>query len=140
MSTANTRFRTAVHALAVIAYVPEQQASSDQIAASVSTDPSVVRRLLSQLAQAGLVQGAAGRAGGYVLGRHPKKITLKDIHDAIATGDLFPTPERLPNRTCPVGSRIHAVLDAPLAEARRALDDGLAKTSLADLLVALRQP
>ncbi len=60
MSFANTRFRTAVNALAVIADVPEEQASSDAIAASIATESSVVRRLLSQLRNAGLVQGVNG--------------------------------------------------------------------------------
>jgi Rrf2 family protein len=134
MSFANTRFRTAVHALAVIAYVPQEQATSDAIAASIATDASVVRRLLSQLRNAGLVQGAQGRSGGYLLARNAGDITLRDVFVALEPEELFPVPERKPNPDCPVGANIHSVLQAPLDAARQGLEDSLASTSLADVI------
>jgi Rrf2 family protein len=137
MSASNSRFRTAVHALAVIAYVPEQQATSDKIAASVATDATVVRRLLSSLRAAGLVQAAEGRAGGYALARSPARISLKDVFEAVGADTLFPVPDRLPNPDCPVGANIHAVLDGPLADAQWALQKSLGKSSLADVMAAL---
>ena len=138
MSFANTRFRTAVHALAVIAYVPEKQATSDAIAASVATDASVVRRLLSQLRHAGLVQGAQGRAGGYQLAREAKDISLKDIFVALEPQELFPMPDRSPNPDCPVGANIHSVLQKPLDAARQGLEAALSATSLADVIRAVQ--
>jgi Rrf2 family protein len=139
MSFANTRFRTAVHALAVIAYVPERQATSDTIAASVATDASVVRRLLSLLRQAGLVQAAQGRSGGYVLSRSPKAISLRDIFVALEPEEMFPLPDRIPNPDCPVGANIYAVLQTPLDAVRAGLEDKLAKTSLADVVNAVQK-
>jgi Rrf2 family protein len=137
MSALNSRYRTALHALAVIAYVPEQQATSDKIAASVATDATVVRKLLSSLRAAGLVQALEGRAGGYALSRPAAEISLKDVFDAVGTETLFPVPERLPNPGCPVGANIHAVLDAPLAQAQAALHQRLSQTSLADVMASL---
>jgi Rrf2 family protein len=139
MSFANTRFRTAVHALAVIAYVPEKQATSEVIAASVATDASVVRRLLSLLRQAGLVQAAEGRSGGYALSRSPKAISLKDIFAALEPEEMFPLPDRLPNPECPVGANIHLVLQVPLNAVRLGLEGTLAKTSLADVVKAVQR-
>jgi Rrf2 family protein len=136
MSASNSRFRTAVHAMAVIAYLSDQQATSDHVAASVATDASVVRRLLSLLRQAGLVQALPGRAGGYVLARPARLITLKDVFEAVDADDLFPKPEREPNPGCPVGSTIHAALDEPLALARQALLQRLSATTLADVLAS----
>lgn len=137
MSSANSRFRTAVHALAVIAYVDEKQANSDQIAASVATDASVVRRLLSVLREAGLVQALEGRSGGYALGRSSQRISLLDVYRAVGSETLFPLPERRSNPHCPVGANIHRVLDAPLEEAHAALERQLASTSLADVMRAI---
>lgn len=137
MALTNTRFRTAIHALAVMAYLPERQATSDQIAASVATEASVVRRLLSRLRKARLVRTAEGRDGGYALARKPDLITLQEIFDAVAPQTLFPLPERLPNPGCPVGSSIHSVLDRPLAEAQSAMGRQLSKTTLADVVHAL---
>jgi Rrf2 family protein len=136
MSIPNSRFRTAVHALAVIGYMPDQQARSDAIAASVATDSTVVRRLLSQLREAGLVIAVPGRSGGYALARPAHKITLRDVFEAVGADDLFPKPEREPNPGCPVGSTIHDALDKPLADARRAMELGLAKTTIADVLAS----
>jgi Rrf2 family protein len=137
MSITNSRFRTAVHALAVIAYVPGQQATSDKIAVSVATDATVVRRLLSSLRAAGLVQAAEGRAGGYALARAPSNISLQDVFQAVGADTLFPVPDRLPNPGCPVGAHIHAVLDGPLADAQGALLRSLGKTTLSDVMTAL---
>lgn len=134
MSIAHTRFRTAVHALAVIAYVPEKQATSDAIAASINTDATVVRKLLSLLREAGLVQGAHGRAGGYALSRPASRITLQDVFVAVGSDDVFPLPGQEPNGTCPVGSRIQDALAAPLAAASRSLASSLAQTSIADVV------
>ncbi len=137
MALTNTRFRTAIHALAVMAYVPERQATSDQIAASVATEASVVRRLLSRLREARLVRTAEGRDGGYALARRAELITLQDIFDAVAPETIFPLPERLPNPGCPVGSSIHSVLDRPLAEAETAMGRQLSQTTLADVVRAI---
>lgn len=139
MSSANSRFRTAMHALAVIAYVDAQQATSDQIAASVATDASVVRRLLSALRAAGLVQAVEGRSGGYALGRSAARISLLDVYRAVGPDTLFPMPERTPNADCPVGARIHGVLDPALDAAHAALEQRLAATSLADVMTRILQ-
>jgi Rrf2 family protein len=138
MSSINSRFRTAVHALAVIAYVDERQATSDQIAASVATDATVVRRLLAALREAGLVQALEGRSGGYALARSPQRISLLDVHRAVGPETLFPMPERRPNPHCAVGANIHRVLDAPLEAAHAALEQQLAATSLADVMQSIR--
>lgn len=140
MSTHHSRFRTAVHTLIVIAYVPERQASSDRIAASVATDASVVRRLLSSLREAGLVRALEGCAGGYMLARAPSAITLADVFAAVNADNLFPLPDRLPNTACPVGAHIHRALDAPLDAASAALSQQLSRTSLDDVLANIRQP
>ena len=137
MSIANTRFRTAVHAMAVIAYVPEQQATSDAIAASIATDASVVRKLLSLLREAGLVQGAMGRAGGYALSRPPGQITLNDVFVAVGGDDVFPESDRPTNPTCPVGGHIGTALEQPLAMARKSLAEGLSRTTVADVVASL---
>jgi len=134
MSSSNSRFRTAMHALAVIAYIEEKQATSDRIAASIATDATVVRKLLASLREAGLVVALEGRHGGYALARSPQRISLLDVYRAAGSDNLFPMPDRLPNPNCPVGAHIHPVLDAPLDAAHAALEQRLSQTSLADVM------
>jgi len=137
MSQSNSRFRTAVHALAVISFLEGEPARSERIAASVATDATVVRRLLSLLRNNGLVSAAEGRHGGYVLARSSARITLLDIYRAVSADELFPMPDRRPNASCPVGRHIHRVLDAPLDAAHLALEQELAGTTLAEVMNAL---
>jgi len=139
MSSVNSRFRTAMHALAVIAYVEERQATSDRIAASVATDATVVRRLLALLRDAGLVVALEGRTGGYALARSPQRISLLDVYRAVGSDRLFPMPERSPNPGCPVGAHFHAVLDTPLDAAHAALEQRLSQTNLAEVMRDIHQ-
>jgi len=134
MSANNSRFRTAIHALAVIAYVEEKQATSDRIAASIATDATVVRRLLASLREAGVAVAVEGRNGGYALARSPKRISLLDVYRAVGSDDPFPMPDRLPNPHCPVGAHIHQVLNDPLDAAHAALELRLSQTNLADVM------
>ena len=70
---ANSKFAVAVHALAVIAHHDEQRHTSRAIAGSISTNPVVIRRLLSQLAKAGIVESTHGAKGGFTLAKPAAK-------------------------------------------------------------------
>lgn len=138
MSIPHGRFKTAVHALAVVAYLPLREATSDKVAASVSTDPSAARRLLSMLRSAGLLHALEGRGGGYTLARPASEIHLDEVYRAVCDETVFPTPARIPNLGCPIGSRIYQVLETPVAAAEGALRRSLNETSLADLMRELK--
>ena len=61
---ANSRLTIAVHALAWLALAQRQGhdvLTSDQVAASVNTNPVIIRRCLGELRRAGLVQVRRGR-------------------------------------------------------------------------------
>lgn len=130
----STRFTIAVHTLLCIQYFsPERKATSSFIASSVNVNPVVIRRTLGQLKEAGIVSVEAG-VGGASLARPADEITLLDIYRAVecVEGDLF-NFHADPNASCPVGRNVHAVLDGKLAAAQRALEDELARTTIADL-------
>jgi DNA-binding IscR family transcriptional regulator len=121
----------------VVCFNGELLTTSEMVATSVGTSGPVVRRLLVALAEAGLLQATLGRSGGYILAKDSRKISLKDVWLAVETDELFPTPARAPSSDCPVGAHIHQVLEAPLAQARKNLEQQLARTSLWDLAQAL---
>lgn len=131
-----SRLTVAAHTLAVIEYFKDtNKVTSDFIAASVGVNPVVIRRILLQLKDAGLIDVARG-SGGATLKRAPADITLLDIYravDCVEEGGLFHFHEN-PNPNCPVGSRIHSALDSHLQEAQQALESSLAKVTLAELL------
>ena len=129
----NTRFAVAVHILTFLATQRGEPATSELIAGSVGTNPSLIRRLLSGLARAGLTTAQMGTGGGALLARPAEAITLRDVYRAVGEErDVIPL-HPAPNPRCPVGRNIHAVLERRADAAERALEDELARTTIADL-------
>ena len=88
----NTRFAVAIHTAGMLALADKLRVSSETIAKSVSTNPVVVRRVISLLAKHGLVEVRKGQAGGAALTRPPAEITLEDIHRAVELPPLMAVP------------------------------------------------
>jgi Rrf2 family protein len=129
----NTRLAVATHILTFLQTQNGQPATSELIASSVNTNPALIRRLLSQLAKAGLTTSQMGAGGGALLARAGDRITLLDVHRAIdEAGTTFPL-HQAPNPQCPVGRNIHAVLQKRLSEVELAMEAQLAKTTIAEM-------
>lgn len=129
----NTRFAVAVHILTFLQSQGGQPAASDLIAGSVGTNPSLIRRLLTQLADAGLTTAQLGAGGGALLARPAKTITLEDVFHAVNENDDVIPLHDAPNPRCEVGRHIKFVLEGRIEQAERALHAQLAKTTIADL-------
>ena len=136
----SSRFTTAIHILTLLAYENEQAVTSDYIAGSVNTNPVVIRRLLRELANAGLVTSVPGTSGGSRLAVAPEDITLLDVHAAVEDEQLFGQHSQQPNVHCPVGNRIAEVLTPRFDDASRALKESLARTTIASLLHDVKRP
>ena len=128
----------AVHVLAVLAYKEGDRVTSASLAGSINTNPVIVRRLLSSLQKARLVETCKGAGAGSRLSRSPQRINLGEVYRSVEGGESFATPSRKPNAICPVG---HCILDA-LAKifdsAQRAMERDLEKTTLADVIDAVK--
>lgn len=130
-----TRFAVAAHILLMIAADGAEPSTSQRLAASINTNPVVIRRITGLLARAGLVRVRRG-PGGAELMRPAATITLRDVWRAVqsdADRPLLPLHAN-PDPACPVGCRVHAVLGAAFGTAEQALEAALARTTLADLL------
>ena len=131
----SSRFTIAVHICACLhAFEGKHRLTSDFLASSVNVNPVIIRNILAQLKAAKIVSVARG-AGGSRLICDPETTTLLDIYraiDPIENNQLFHFHEN-PNPDCPVGHSIHDLLDEHLASAQKAMEEDLAKTTLADL-------
>jgi Rrf2 family protein len=127
-----------VHVLAVLAYKGDQAVTSALLASSVNTNPVVIRRLLLLLQSAGFVETRKGPGSGSRLARKPERISLADIYQAVETEEPFASNVRRPNQACPVGNCIQVALKKVFSSAENALQKELAKTTLADILRAVR--
>ena len=130
----------AVHVLAVLAYMEGDRVMSTCLAASVNTNPVIIRRLLLSLQQAGLVETCKGAGAGSRLSRSPGRINLAEIYQSVESAEAFATPARKPHSACPVGQCIRETLARVFASAQSALERDLARTTLADALVAVKTP
>src|SRR2546430_11145306 len=108
--THHSRFAVSVHILAYLAYRGGVAVSSAEMAGSVDTNPVVIRRLLSALVAAGLVNTRKGAAGGFSLARATQRISLLDIYRAIEPAPNHGLSHFAPNQRCPVGAKIEQVL------------------------------
>jgi Rrf2 family protein len=134
---ANSRFAVAVHALALLAWHDDESHNSREIAASVATNPVVIRRLLAQLTRAGIVESTHGAKGGFRLSRPAAKVSLYDVYRAVEEGGFFALPEKK-NEDCPVACRMKKILDGVFARVESKVVPELKRATLAD--VARRLP
>lgn len=58
--------------------------TSETLASTYGTSPVVVRRVLSKLKQAGLVETRRGSGGGSVLAHKPSRINLRQVYEAVS--------------------------------------------------------
>src|SRR2546429_2608895 len=110
---ANSRMTVAVHALAWMALAQRQGhavLTSDQVAASVNTNPVIIRRCLGDLRRASLVRVRHGAGAGWGLARAPEEITLLAVYDAVGQESPFGLHHTEPNLECPVGRGIRPAL------------------------------
>jgi Rrf2 family protein len=128
----------AVHVLAVLAYQEGDRVTSTILAGSINTHPVIVRRLLLALQRARLVETRKGAGSGSRLSRSPRRINLAEVYRAVEDCEPFAPPSRKPNAACPVGHCIRETLDKVFASAQNALERDLGKTSLADVMNAVK--
>lgn len=134
---ANSRLTIAVHALAWMALAQRRGKvllTSDQVAASVNTNPVIIRRSLGNLRRAGLVDVRRGAGAGWNLARAPAEITLFDVYEAVEHDPLFGLHRTEPNLECPVGRGIRPALGDVYHGVEQALRHELRRTSIADVL------
>ena len=88
--------------------------TSDSPASSIHTNPVIIRKILTQLKRAGLINVVRGTGG------------LFRFHEA-------------PNPDCPVGRNIQALLDDKLKAIQNAMETEMKKYTLLDLRTGMKE-
>lgn len=132
----SSRFTIAIHIFICIdTFEQEQKITSDFLATSVNVNPVIIRKILSQLKSAGLIEVQRG-TGGSSISKPLNEITFLDIYNAVEcidNGELFHFHEK-PNQDCPVGRNIHKILDKKLEQVQMALENELKSITLNDII------
>ena len=121
-----------------MAWSGEEPLKSEQVAESVNTNPVVIRRILKELAEAGLVVSQTGSLGGSRLAHDSAETTLLDVYQALECGGVFSLHRAPPSRDCPVGVNIETVLGDVLLEVDTAVEKVLQNITINDVVRRLK--
>ncbi len=136
--SANSRFASAVHIMTFLGYIGPDGSNSETIARSLKTNPVVIRTLLKDLANQGLVELRRGRLGGVHLARSPDEIDLGQIYRAIDRQSGALLMRDAFNPRCIVARTMLTSLPPLFDAANDAVARSLAQTSLRALLEDVR--
>lgn len=123
----------AVHILAFVGIFAGGDLSSNAIAGSIEANPSMVRRLMSQLVKAGLLNSQPGKVA-LSLGREPEDISLLDVYQAVEENRNLLHIDEKTNPQCPVGGNIQDTLDNVYADVQRDAETSMAAHSLQEIM------
>ncbi len=128
----NSRLSLALHTLSHMAHAPDSLRKSADIAAHAGTNPVVVRRVLGNLRQAGLLVSEAGHSGGWRLARPPQEITLADVYLALDERLAAP-PSDDTAHSCSVEHVLHDRVSKVMAEVEQTLIQKLSETTILEI-------
>jgi Rrf2 family protein len=135
----NAQFSIAVHTMAGLGCKCDEGVTSAELAKSVNTSASFVRRTLAKLSKAGLVDTATGKAGACWLARDAKRISLLDIYQAVDAPKAFSIHNYSEQKGCAVSCNIKIALEKALGKTQRAMEASLAAISLAQIVSEVKK-
>lgn len=135
----DTRFSSAIHALILISEASAPITSED-IAHSVGTNASYIRKLIGLLKRKDIVDSHQG-ISGIRLKPSPEKLTLLQIYQAVNDTEFIRLIDlhQNPNGQCAVGRHIRPVLSDVFVELEASFAHALAGKTLADCIGSIRR-
>lgn len=125
------RFGVAVHAIVGLSQ-RGGVLSSSAIASQVNSHATFLRRVLQNLAYAGLVEAREGRDGGYILGKSSCHITLADIYLAVKAE--CPTETETLTECGEKGKQLDDVLETIFVDVEQQTIEYLRQFTIADIM------
>lgn len=135
----DTKFSVAVHVLILISESPDPM-NSEQMAGSVGTNASYVRKILALLKKAEIIEGHRG-VSGYNLTITPEQLTLLRIYQAVMEEPKIHLLDvhQNSNDQCVVGRHIRPVLTGMFEDLEESFARSLAGKTLADCIDDIRK-
>lgn len=131
----DTKFSVALHMLIYISET-QNEATSQQLATSVNTNSSHIRKISVLLKQEGLINSFQGKSG-FVLAKPSNEITLADIYYAVYKEKHILHVHGHPNLECPVGANIKPVIEPIFNKTQQVFMQELKQITLQDVIEQL---
>lgn len=136
-----SKFTIAVHVITAIDYFKDhEKVTSNFLAGSVGANPVIVRNVMGNLKEAGIIDISQGKSG-ITLAKRLDDITFYDIYravDSVSDEGLFHFHEN-PNANCPVGRNIHKAVDEKLLKVQQAMEAEMKQITLSDVVEDTRK-
>lgn len=130
----DTKFSSAIHMLILISEA-ETPMTSEEIAVSVGTNASYIRKVTGLLKKSGIIESRQG-ASGYRLLIRPEELTLYEVYRAVSETEqvhVFDLHQN-PNDRCIVGRHIRPVLTDVFRSIEEKAEQELRNTTLRDCM------
>ncbi len=129
----SSRLSLALHALVHLHAQPGNPLTSAALAQCLMTNAVVVRRVLGELREAGVVNASKGANGGWTLARPADEISLHTIYEAMGERLLLRTESDPGDKTCGIVRSVDRVMHEFLEDAEALLAARLARVRLSDI-------
>ena len=127
------RLSSAIHILVALHFKGKTM-DSKKLAMSLQTNPAVIRRIIAQLARAGIVHTEKGKGGGSQLAMVPKKITLETVFLALGDHRIFKSFDKKPFEKCHVSCCMKGTLDKLYIDLEKSLLSHMKRITLHDII------
>ncbi|MNL31554.1 putative HTH-type transcriptional regulator YwnA [compost metagenome] len=129
----SSRLSIALHALVHLHAQPGKVLTSAALATCLMTNPVVVRRILGELREAGIVEASKGPNGGWALTSPAEEITLRQVYEAMGERLLVRTESDPGDVSCAIVRSVDRVMTDFLDDAEALLAARLARVRLSDI-------
>lgn len=132
----DTRFSLSVHVMMTLAYNKEDElVNSEYLAGVLKTNATFVRKIVSRLVEAELVESFRGKGGGIKIARSPSEISLSEIYSAAVEEKCLVSTHKKPVfKNCPVSCCMDEILDDIVDGIEDSTKNYLSRLHLSDLL------
>ena len=132
----DTRFSVSVQIMVTLAYhSADEMMNSELLAKSLKTNATFIRKLVSNLVDAELVESFRGKGGGVKLAKDPTAISLKEIYLASTEAKTLISAHKKPiSKACPVSCSFDDIFCDIVEGIEFSTQNYLAKKYLSDLL------
>ena len=128
----DSKLSSILHVLLHMAHA-DRPFTSDELAGFLDTNPVLVRRVLAGLRERGYVGSDKGHGGGWTITCDLRRVTLRDIYEAVGSPTVFAMGNRSEQPECLVERAVNDALSSAFDEAEALLIERFKDVTLADL-------
>lgn len=131
----DTRFSVSIQIMMTLAAHNDELVNSELLSKVLKTNPTFVRKLVSNLVSANLITSFRGKGGGIKIATDPSNISLREIYCASTQEKTLVKVHKKPvSKTCSVSCCINDVLQSVVSGIEQSTHKYLEGKTLNDLM------